>query len=54
VNPFLKRLPAAFVEEFLTDYIDLTFRLNLVAKNNHNDELQFLAPYKLLIVYAAK
>ncbi|XP_053677136.1 juvenile hormone acid O-methyltransferase [Anopheles nili] len=56
VNPFSERMPSDLQDKFLVDYIAVVRQMYL-AKNGdvENDcDLQFISPYKLVIVYAKK
>uniref|UniRef100_A0AAG5D3Q7 Methyltransferase type 11 domain-containing protein n=1 Tax=Anopheles atroparvus TaxID=41427 RepID=A0AAG5D3Q7_ANOAO len=56
VNPFSERMPLELQDKFLLDYVAVVRQLYLAkACTDENDcNLQFISPYKLVIVYAKK
>ncbi|XP_053665457.1 juvenile hormone acid O-methyltransferase [Anopheles marshallii] len=56
VNPFSERMPAELQDKFLLDYIAVVREMYLAkgATEENDANLQFISPYKLVVVYAKK
>uniref|UniRef100_A0A182KF39 Methyltransferase type 12 domain-containing protein n=1 Tax=Anopheles christyi TaxID=43041 RepID=A0A182KF39_9DIPT len=56
VNPFSERMPPELQDKFLLDYIAVVRQMYLTKSGNDEPDcnLQFISPYKLVIVYAKK
>uniref|UniRef100_A0A182PFZ1 Methyltransferase type 12 domain-containing protein n=1 Tax=Anopheles epiroticus TaxID=199890 RepID=A0A182PFZ1_9DIPT len=56
VNPFSERMPHELQDKFLLDYIAVVRQMYLTKTGNDENDcnLQFISPYKLVIVYAKK
>ncbi|XP_058066848.1 juvenile hormone acid O-methyltransferase [Anopheles bellator] len=56
VNPFSERMPPDLRDKFLLDYIAVVRQMYLSKECSNENEctLQFISPYKLVIVYAKK
>lgn len=55
VNPFVERLSRKQQSEFLNDYIQAVIEMDLSESCPDNPEdLRFITPYKLVIVYGKK
>lgn len=55
MNPFIERLSRKQQAEFLDDYIQTVIDMDLSESNPDDPEdLRFITPYKLVIVYGKK